>query len=92
MILDEVHCCSSWGHDFRPDYNYLGLLKPMFNIPFIGLTATATISVLTDVQTMLSMENCMILTASFNRPNLYYKVLQKIIFVTFFIMLLFQGC
>lgn len=78
MVLDEVHCCSTWGHDFRPDYGYLGLLKQMLpKVPFVGLTATATMSVLTDVQTMLNMENCMIITAPFNRPNLYYKVLPK---------------
>jgi ATP-dependent DNA helicase Q1 len=46
-------------------------------VPFIGLTATATMSVLTDIQTMLSLENCMIITAPFNRPNLFYKVLSK---------------
>jgi ATP-dependent DNA helicase Q1 len=78
VAIDEVHCCSTWGHDFRPDYGYLGLVRPMLaKVPFIGLTATATMSVLTDIQTMLSLENCMIITAPFNRPNLFYKVLSK---------------
>ncbi|KAJ3655672.1 hypothetical protein Zmor_014793 [Zophobas morio] len=78
VAIDEVHCCSTWGHDFRPDYGYLGLLRPMLaRVPFLGLTATATMTVLTDVQTMLSLENCMIITAPFNRPNLFYKVLPK---------------
>ncbi|RZC37166.1 ATP-dependent DNA helicase Q1, partial [Asbolus verrucosus] len=78
VAIDEVHCCSTWGHDFRPDYGYLGLLRPVLaNVPFLGLTATATSSVLTDIQTMLSLEDCMIITAPFNRPNLYYKVFPK---------------
>lgn len=46
LAVDEVHCCSVWGHDFRPDYNYLGILKDMFpGVPLIGLTATSTCKV-----------------------------------------------
>lgn len=76
LLLDEVHCCSQWGHDFRPDYQFLSLLKDMFyNVPIIGLTATATISVLLDVQKMLSIEGCAMFRSSFNRPNLFYKVM-----------------
>ncbi|KAL3284470.1 hypothetical protein HHI36_018631 [Cryptolaemus montrouzieri] len=78
IAIDEVHCCSTWGHDFRKEYQFLGLLKPMFpGIPFIGLTATATMSILIDTQKMLGMDDCTVITAPFNRPNLYYKVIQK---------------
>lgn len=78
IAIDEVHCCSQWGHDFRPDYKFLGLLRSMFpDVPFIGLTATATMSVLLDVQNMLDMQGCVIFKAPFNRPNLFYKVVQK---------------
>lgn len=46
VAVDEVHCCSAWGHDFRPDYNYLGILKDIFSgVPLIGLTATSTTKV-----------------------------------------------
>ncbi|CAH1103321.1 unnamed protein product [Psylliodes chrysocephalus] len=78
IVIDEVHCCSTWGHDFRPDYNHLGLFKTMFvGVPIIGLTATATMNILVDIQKMLSLEDAVIITAPFNRPNLYYKVVSK---------------
>lgn len=78
IAVDEVHCCSQWGHDFRPDYKFLGLLRSMFpDVPFLGLTATATMSVLLDVQNMLDMQGCIIFKAPFNRPNLFYSVIQK---------------
>ncbi|KAK5645936.1 hypothetical protein RI129_004400 [Pyrocoelia pectoralis] len=78
IAIDEVHCCSQWGHDFRPDYQFLSLLKDMFHdVPIIGLTATATLSVLFDVQNMLNMKGCLIFRSSFNRPNLFYKVVSK---------------
>lgn len=78
IAIDEVHCCSTWGHDFRKDYNYLSLLKPMFpDIPFLGLTATASMNVLMDVQKMLGIDDCVVITAPFNRPNLFYKVINK---------------
>ncbi|KAL2776755.1 ATP-dependent DNA helicase Q1 [Daubentonia madagascariensis] len=78
IAVDEVHCCSQWGHDFRPDYKALGILKRQFpNTSLIGLTATATNHVLKDAQKILCVENCFTFTASFNRPNLYYEVRQK---------------
>ncbi|GAB1291409.1 ATP-dependent DNA helicase Q1 [Apodemus speciosus] len=78
VAVDEVHCCSQWGHDFRPDYKALGILKRQFpNTSLIGLTATATNHVLKDAQKILCVEKCLTFTASFNRPNLYYEVRQK---------------
>ncbi|XP_044766647.1 ATP-dependent DNA helicase Q1-like [Coccinella septempunctata] len=78
IAIDEVHCCSTWGHDFRKEYQFLGLLKNMFpDVPFMGLTATATMNILIDVQKMLDIKDCAVITAPFNRPNLYYKVIQK---------------
>lgn len=78
FAIDEVHCCSTWGHDFRPDYQFLGCLKTMFHgIPILGLTATATIKIINDVQKMLDIEGCLILRAPFNRPNLFYEVRRK---------------
>lgn len=78
IAIDEVHCCSQWGHDFRPDYKYLGILSNMFpNVPLLGLTATATASVLQDVQKILNIPGCLVIKSTFNRPNLFYKILEK---------------
>ncbi|XP_053544266.1 ATP-dependent DNA helicase Q1 isoform X3 [Ictalurus punctatus] len=78
IAVDEVHCCSQWGHDFRPDYKLLGILKRQFpKVPLIGLTATATSSVLKDCQKILCVQDPVTLTAPFNRPNLYYEVRFK---------------
>lgn len=78
IAIDEVHCCSQWGHDFRPDYKYLGILSGMFpNVPILGLTATATAHVLSDVQKILNIPGCLVIKSTFNRPNLYYKILEK---------------
>ncbi|XP_035281264.1 ATP-dependent DNA helicase Q1 isoform X1 [Anguilla anguilla] len=78
IAVDEVHCCSQWGHDFRPDYKLLGILKRQFpKVPLIGLTATATSSVLKDCQKILCVPDALTLTSTFNRPNLYYEVRIK---------------
>ncbi|KAM8882918.1 ATP-dependent DNA helicase Q1 isoform 1-T1 [Synchiropus picturatus] len=78
IAVDEVHCCSQWGHDFRPDYKLLGILKRQFpNVPLLGLTATATSSVLKDCEKILCVNQAVTLTASFNRHNLYYEVRFK---------------
>ncbi|XP_058117290.1 ATP-dependent DNA helicase Q1-like [Anopheles ziemanni] len=78
FAIDEVHCCSQWGHDFRPDYKFLGVLKEMFpKAPLVGVTATATTKVITDVQKMLNIPEALVFVATFNRPNLYYHVLEK---------------
>lgn len=78
FAIDEVHCCSQWGHDFRPDYKFLGILKSMFpGVPILGLTATAPAKIIVDVQKMLDIQGCLVLRATFNRPNLYYEVRRK---------------
>lgn len=78
IAIDEVHCCSQWGHDFRPDYKFLGILSNMFKgVPILGLTATATAHVLADVQKILNIPGCLVIKSTFNRPNLFYKILAK---------------
>ncbi|KAL9955233.1 hypothetical protein ACROYT_G036526 [Oculina patagonica] len=79
IVIDEVHCTSQWGHDFRPDYKILGILKRQFpGVPILGLTATATTKVVDDVKKILGLqEDCVLFKASFNRPNLFYEVRHK---------------
>ncbi|MCD8167520.1 MAG: DNA helicase RecQ [Bacteroides sp.] len=76
--VDEAHCISEWGHDFRPEYRRI---RPIINeigkAPLIALTATATPKVQHDIQKNLGMINAMMFKSSFNRPNLYYEVRSK---------------
>ena len=79
VAIDEAHCISEWGHDFRPEYRNLKSIIARIDssIPVIGLTATATPKVQEDIIKNLGMNNAKTFKASFNRPNLYYEVRPK---------------
>ena len=79
MAVDEAHCISEWGHDFRPDYRNLRNILDRLDkkIPIIGLTATATEKVQEDIIKNLKISGANTFKASFNRPNLYYEVRTK---------------
>uniref|UniRef100_A0A671K1B2 RecQ-like DNA helicase BLM n=1 Tax=Sinocyclocheilus anshuiensis TaxID=1608454 RepID=A0A671K1B2_9TELE len=78
LVIDEAHCVSQWGHDFRPDYKRLHELRRMFpNVPIMALTATATPRVQKDILNQLAMTRPQVFTMSFNRHNLKYSVLPK---------------
>ena len=76
--VDEAHCISEWGHDFRPEYRRI---RPIINEigqkPLIALTATATPKVQHDIQKNLGMNDAAVFKSSFNRPNLYYEIRPK---------------
>ncbi|MBL7077009.1 MAG: DNA helicase RecQ [Kiritimatiellae bacterium] len=76
--IDEAHCISEWGHDFRPDYLNLSTLTKRFpDVPVAAFTATATHRVQEDIVTRLGLRRPHVVRASFNRPNLFYKVVPK---------------
>ncbi|OQD42351.1 ATP-dependent DNA helicase RecQ [Croceivirga radicis] len=79
VAVDEAHCISEWGHDFRPEYRNLRKIISRLgdNIPIIGLTATATPKVQEDIIKNLGMVDAKVFKASFNRPNLFYEVRPK---------------
>ncbi|MBQ2198787.1 MAG: RecQ family ATP-dependent DNA helicase, partial [Bacteroidaceae bacterium] len=76
--VDEAHCISEWGHDFRPEYRKIRpIIEKIGKSPIIALTATATDKVRTDIKKSLGIQDAKDFKSSFNRPNLYYEVRSK---------------
>ncbi len=79
VAIDEAHCISEWGHDFRPEYRRIrSIIDMLGNLPIIALTATATPKVQQDIQRNLTMEDASIFKSSFRRHNLFYEVRPKV--------------
>lgn len=78
VAIDEAHCISEWGHDFRPEYRRIkSMIQQLGDLPIMALTATATPKVQIDIQKNLQMEDADVFISSFNRKNLYYEVRPK---------------
>ncbi|MCH1588396.1 MAG: ATP-dependent DNA helicase, partial [Flavobacteriales bacterium] len=78
VAVDEAHCISEWGHDFRPEYRRIKpIIKDIADVPIMALTATATPKVQLDIQKNLNMVDALVLKSSFNRDNLFYEVRPK---------------
>ena len=78
FVIDEAHCVSTWGHDFRPHYLKMNTIKQLFpNVPIMALTASATDKVQADIKDLLNMNECKYFTQSFFRNNLNIKIVEK---------------
>ena len=77
VAVDEAHCITEWGHQFRPDYRLLGRLREHISAPFMALTATATVKCQDDIMTQLRLRNPLVLRHSFQRPSLNYSVVRR---------------
>ena len=78
FVIDEAHCVSSWGHDFRPDYQALSMIKRKWEeAQIVALTATARCKIAQNVKESLCMDNCLFFSAGYDRPNLYFMVTEK---------------
>ena len=78
FAIDEAHCMSQWGHDFRPEYSKLNVIKERFNtVPFIALTATADSMTQADIQSCLNITDKYVYKSSFDRPNIAYSIVPK---------------
>jgi ATP-dependent DNA helicase RecQ len=77
LAIDEAHCVSQWGHDFRPDYMLLSELRGLTSAPIIALTATATPIVLKEIESRLGLRDVSIVRTGFDRPNLSFAVLAN---------------
>src|SRR5207244_12807438 len=79
FAIDEAHCISHWGHDFRPEYRMMSRIKEVFpGVSVHGYTATATEQVRADICKQLALTNPLVLVGNFDRPNLTYRVLRAI--------------
>lgn len=76
LAVDEAHCVSQWGHDFRPDYLRIHELRGLFDAPCLALTATATPRVMEEIAKLLALRNPQVVTGTFSRPNLAFAVRQ----------------